>query len=254
MVKFVTVMLDSVFEFGGFGAHKHACTFHLFICLMNVMLSTYPLLCYFAYSSNSHVVFWVGNIPQIVNLGVPCALLLLNISINIFQCSAMRAHHAQISCFTLFFVLGALIIGSGYYVHIHTTRVAEELLDHCGQTPMTKRIETEWGKLNAFAQKCEERTGEWPEYLSKCRGFGEAFTNRVYVNYIEDLEYDFDCTGFCRFWAKPIFNFEAERGLRCATALGKEVIVAGEAVALPTILLGVGLVVVGTCLAGYDHL
>jgi len=254
MVQIITKIGDKIFESLNFGAHKNSFHFQLFVCLLNIILSAYPLLCYLAYSSDSHVIFWVGNAPGIVNLGIPVILLTLNIGVNFFSCTTMKPGNTQMACFLLFFILGAVLVGAGVYVQVISNEASGDLMHRCGQTPMTARVELEWTKLNQFAQKCAERQKEWPEFITKCPGYAKTFPNRVYPNYIEDLEYDFECTGFCRFWAKPLFNIEADRGTRCATALADKIAVSGEACSFPTIFLGIVLMATGACLAGYDNL
>lgn len=254
MVVIVTRQCDRLFEILDFGAHKNAFNFTLALCLLNIGLSTYPLVCYYAYSTDPHVVFWVGNGPQVVNIGVPCVLLFLNVAIHVLQFAKAAPGAMQIKCFLLFCIMGGLLVGGGIWVAMATDSAADDLMRHCGETPMTQKIEGEWARLNVFAQQCAKKQKQWPDFITKCPGFSKAFPNRVYANYIEDLEYDFDCTGFCRFWAKPLFNIEAERGKRCASELAHKITLSGNAVSGPTILLGIGLIVAGSCFAAYDHL
>lgn len=254
-MKVITDVLDSFFIFLNFGAHKNTLNFHFFICIINLVLSIYPILCYMTYSGDAHVVFWVGPSLGICNLLVPLTLFMLNIGVNMFSWYHCNAFAGRKFCFWLFVLMGSVLVGLGIFAGTITRKVAEDLTHNCGQTPMTQRVEQEWTRLNQFADMCgAAKGGRRPEFIGKCPGYGAAFPSRVYPNYIEDLEYDLDCTGFCRFWARPIFNMDADRGQRCATVLAARVEEAGAISASYSVVLGIVLVVVGACLAGYDHL
>lgn len=253
MVKYITIGCDFFFNTLGFGAHegKNAYNFQLFLCLMNVTLSAWPIVCYIIYTSDIHVVLWLGSTPQYVNLMVPLVLLVLNIGVNVFQMCHYTGQCARVGCFTLFLVLGALLLAAGGFVFVQAEAKAAELIDACGSTPLPRKIELEWQKLNRFYQECSpERKVD----IVQCPGFSKQFPNRVFVDYIESLEYEFNCVGFCKFWAKPLFNQNADLATRCATSIGEHVGSIAWSVGAPTAAIGVALVTIGSLLSGYDHL
>lgn len=217
------------------------------------MFSIYPIICYFVYSNNIHVLFWMGTAPQYANLSVPVSLSFLNLGVTGVSQLKLETKRAQRVCFTLFVMLGCINFGAGLWVLIEAGRVSEDLIHQCGSTTLTARIEAEWQRLSQFYSACQVAAGKMI-YIQECPGFAATFPNRVYVNYIEDVEIDYNCVGFCQFWAQPVFNLDADRGLRCATALGEEMKSVGNMIGLPTLLIGAIIVTWGICLALYDHL
>jgi len=252
MVKIINQFCDFFFNFLGFGAHSgKAYNFQLFLCLLNVVLSAWPLVCYLLYSSDVHIVFWLGAVPGYVNLMVPLVLVCLNIGVNVFQCCEFRAQCARIGCFILFAVLGAILLGAGFYVTMIAEKKAEELIHHCPTDPMARKIEAEWQRLNAFYTGCDPKRNV---AITQCPGFTETFPNRVFVNYIESIEYEFSCVGFCQFWAKPLFNSDSDLAIRCASALGEHVGEIAATIGFPTTCMGAALISIGVILSGYEHL
>lgn len=253
ITSYVTILCDNFFNTLGFGAEKDVLNFQLFLCLLNVLLSAWPLLCYLLFSTDLHTVFWLGPVPQYVNLLVPCMLCLLNLAVNVFTyCNKnLTPGHARAICFCLFLTIGAVLLGAGLYVVKISEDRAVELTENCGETALTRKLETTWRKLNQFYERCDStRKIE----ITQCPGLSKAFPNRVFVNYLEELEYEFNCVGFCSFLAKPIFNPSAELGKRCASSLGKHVQSISYMIGMPTAQLGAVLIVIGVCLSGYEHL
>lgn len=226
----------------------------MFILLVNVAVSIFPIVCYFIVATNIHIVFWMGKVPQFVNLLVPAAMVFLNLGVTLFQCCNMRPGTAKIGCFTLFIAVGAVLVAGGAYVLQLADRVSEDLTYNCGSTRMTERIQLEWEHLHAFYDKCAEDQGERPDFIQQCPGFEVAFNNNIYVKYIEDMEFDYNCQGFCRFWSRPLFNQDANPGLRCASAIGEEVDKVGNMVGAPTVATGAVIILLGICLSSYDHI
>lgn len=250
----ITYVFDRIFTQLDFGAHKNPCYFQLFLCVCNVALSIYPVMCYLTILNTIHVVFWLGKGPSYVTLGVPFVLLLLNICVSLFRCVSLRHNTARIGCTTLFLTLGSLLIAAGFYVQHTSTEVSRDLIEGCGSTPMTARLEAEHARLTTFMEHCQRTRRTHIDFIALCPGFEDAFPNRVFVNYLEELETDFQCVGFCKFWAQPLFNPDAERGLRCASALGNDLKQAGAVSGFPTTMIGLSLCVLGILLYGYDHL
>lgn len=244
---------DSVFEFLNFGAHKNQYQFQLFLCLLNILFSIWPLLCFFLYTADIHVLFWLGSTPQYVNLGVPLVLLVLNLCITVFRFTpgSQGATGAQISCFTAFLVVGSLMLGAGAYVFMITDMRATELTHHCGEKLMTRRLESEWSALNSFYGECDPKR---KMRIRDCDGFEDSFPDQVFVDYLEALELEFGCTGFCRFWAKPLFNQASDSANRCASSVAEHIYSTAYTVGAATGGLGVVLLLVGVCLGQYDHL
>merc|ERR1719456_1321063 len=106
-------------------------------------------------------------------------------------------------------------------------------MNDCGDDPVTRKLENEWTKLNTFYDDCDIKR---KKAVTRCPGFSENFPNPVFVNYLESLELDFECSGFCKFWAKPIFTEASDSvGNRCSSALGHHVRQISATVGLPTV-------------------
>lgn len=251
MGKYVNEGCDFFFNYLNVGAQKNSFNFQLFLCLLNVVLSLWPLICYVLYSTDVHVVFWLGPTPQYINLMVPVCLVCLNIGVNCFQCCHFRAKCAKIGCFTMFLLLGSILVGAGLFATTIAETKSAELIQNCGSSALARRLDAEWRKLNAFYVRCDPTR---KKDIVTCGGFSKAFPNRVFVNYLESLEYEFDCVGFCKFWAQPIFNLDADLAIRCASALGEHVGAVAWTVGTPTAILGASLIYIGVILANYDHI
>lgn len=252
-MKIVNTTCDFFFNYFDFGANKNHLQLQGFICLLNILLSAWPLVCYILYTSDIHVVFWMGNGPQAVNLAVPVCLLLLNLWVQYFVLCGHTASPdcARVGCTTIFICMGALFVGGGAYVFLNGQGVHAELSGSCGMTPRTARLDAEWNKLNAFYENCDPNR-EKP--VAECRGFGKAFPRRVLVEYLQEMEFDFDCVGFCKYMAKPIFNRGSDVGKRCANEVALHAANVGQLVGAPTMGLGAGLLVLGACFGGYENL
>lgn len=251
MVKYIDPLCDFFFNYFEIGANKNHCQFQGFICLLNIMLSIWPLVCFLVFTSDIHVVFWMGKGPMVANLLVPVLLFILNIMVQFFTSCGHKttAFGAKISCVVIFVLLGSCVLGMGAFVMFESGQVSNELINHCGATPRTARLEAEWNKLNAFYEHCGRDRA-----VTACPGFTRRFPNRVFVEYLEVMEWDFNCVGFCKFMAKPIFNKQADLAQRCSSEVGKHNAKIGELVGTPKVVIGLALIAVGTCMGGYDHL
>jgi hypothetical protein len=252
-MKLVTRVLDALFTQLNLNAQKNTTWLQMFLCILNLVFSVYPLIMYFVYSNNIHVLFWMGMAPTYANLSVPFSLCLLNLGVTVISTLRLQTKVSQKLCFILFLVLGSVNIGSGAWVLIEAARVEQDLIHECGSTTLTARIEAEWQRLSTFHAACQATTGK-TLYIQECPNFAATFPNRVYVNYIEDVELDYACVGFCQFWAAPLFNLDADRGLRCATALGEDMNSVGNKIGIPTMITGLAIGTWGVCLLLYDHL
>lgn len=254
MVAIVNRVLDKVFDFLSIGAYDQK-AYHMqaFLCFVLICCSIPPMIMYALYSLNIHVLFWMGMLPQYTNLSVPLTQLCLNIAVLIVRITKPRRRIAQWTCFVVFILLGSIQVAGGLSVMVLSGHVSEDLINGCGESTLTARIESEWQRLNSFYTECRRTEGKVMR-IEECPNFGTAFPNLVYVHYIEDIEMDYQCTGFCQFWSKPLFNLEADHSVRCATALGEEMRSVGYLVGLPTLIQGSVLVSVGCCLFMYDHL
>lgn len=155
--------------------------------------------------------------------------------------------------YIVFLVVGLAMIGASLMVGIQTYVVADSLWYSCGHDPLTAKIQSEWDVLAKFQVECIEEHGEKGYYIQQCPGFGGLLKGReAYVDYIEDIELDYSCQGFCTTWARPLFDPELS-GDACAPALGSHMFNFGGWVAVPTFFTGLFTMNFGQCLARYKH-
>lgn len=112
----------------------------------------------------------------------------------------------------------------------------------------------EWQHLNAIRRQCVAAAGSEAVDMRHCPGFAQH-QGSEHAAYLQQLEDDFRCTGFCRFWAPPLFVAgRAEAGKRCASALGAEVQRVGHLIAWPVVASGAVVIFLGAVLGAYEHL
>ncbi|CAD7944468.1 unnamed protein product [Amoebophrya sp. A120] len=281
MARIINRVCDGVFNYFGFGAHKGAGRLQFFLLFLNVIFSVWPLVCYVVYSKDIHVVYWLGKVPQYVNLSVPICLLSMNIGVNYFQCFHVRPQAARKGCIMLFVVLGTVLICMGAYVTMQAEKVSTDLVQNCGSDPLSAALQETWTSCKDFYLKCDPT---FTQNMEACPGFadqqfqqppptaaelaaeeadaeggetpspGVFRVSKTYYSYLVDTEFEFDCTGFCEFYAQPIWNKLSEGEHRCASEIARRVGAVSVTVGLPTAGLGVALFLVGVMLAGYDHL
>merc|ERR1711998_348212 len=92
-------------------------------------------------------------------------------------------------------LLGAQVFSKGFFT-------SELLFEHCSAAPGARELESAFTKLDAFYGKCDP-THTMP--IRKCIGFNETFPPPApMVRYLEILELNKHCAGFCRFAAMPL--------------------------------------------------
>jgi len=225
-------------------------------CLIIVLLSTYPVVCFFNLRENQHILFWMGKLPVFLNLGVPVSLYGMLLIVPFLTCSAFTRGCLKRTLLFWFLVNGGVLIGYGIYIVKVAFVVSNELVYTCGSGELTEKVQKEWERLSEFHRDCMDHEGVNDLFIQQCPGFEEMEQppHDELVEYIMDMEMDYNCQGFCQFWKKPLFNVESYTGERCASRIGDTVLAVGFEVGLPLMSIGVLIVLVGICLFNYDHL
>jgi hypothetical protein len=233
-------------------------SFHLLIFLLNLLLSMFNIVLYFRLGADLHIVMWMGEAAKYINLAVPALLTWVSVSLimmNFCECKKDCVQRVILINFGLAAFL--LIIGS-IYVFIKAWTVHNELVHTCGESRMTSAIQSEWQRLADFQKSCAEVMGraESDIFVQECPDFQEVNEggHKEYVEYIEDMEYDYGCQGFCEFFSRPLFNEDANTGERCADAIGEDVLEVGLWCSIPTLISGFLTLGIGQVLWRYDHL
>lgn len=157
-------------------------------------------------------------------------------------------------------------MAAGSYVTMQAEEVTTNLVRTCGQDRLSAALQETWTNCKDFLLACDPN---FDQNIESCSGFSEqlfqkkpdpennpdtAKINSVYYNYLVDTEFEFDCSGFCEFYAKPVWNKLADGDRRCSSAIAKRVSAVSLTVGMPTAGIGMALFLVGLMLAGYDHL
>mmetsp|Transcript_42052 Transcript_42052/g.121501 ORF Transcript_42052/g.121501 Transcript_42052/m.121501 type:complete len:268 (+) Transcript_42052:113-916(+) len=232
--------------------------FYCFLLLTSFFLSFFPLVCYFTVSRNPHIEFWLGMEPRLICLIVPGLLALLVLSMPLIKSQNFSQRSVHVLVFLLFVSAGASMITSAVHLETVALGVSETLVYRCGSAGgASHEVEQNWQQVNAFRRRCVDEVGSQNVDVKRCPGFSQLLDSehKAYVAYLQELESDFECAGFCRFWASPLFAVGHVRaGRRCASAVGQEVARTGHLIAGPVIFSGLAVIAVGGLLAAYDHL
>lgn len=243
-----------------FGLEGTRWGFHLMIFLINLLMSTINIILIFKLdvAGSGHLVFWMGEMTAYINFAVP--ILLTEVSLHLFVLNACGCKKKTVQFFIYwnFALAGLALVAGSFYVLYQSFTVHNDLVHSCGESKMTKKMQSEWEHLIEFQEKCAEVMGrnDGDVILQECPGFSEMARGdrELYIKYIEDVEYDYGCQGFCKFWSKPLFNDEADTGQRCSSRIGEDVLETGLLVALPTLFSGCFTFVIGQVLGQYDGL
>mmetsp|Transcript_55032 Transcript_55032/g.170500 ORF Transcript_55032/g.170500 Transcript_55032/m.170500 type:complete len:262 (-) Transcript_55032:47-832(-) len=251
-----TTGVDSVVDNFDFGRYT-GCVKYLALFSVVLLLSVQPLITFFEIRRNVHIEFWLGPLPIWLNLAVPISLCNMFL---IFLC--LKGRHSKgcikgtLLCW--FTTNGVALIVYGLYCVIHSIVVRNELLADCGTgDSLSTRIQAEWDRLEKFLKDCQKQE-DWKDiFIQQCPGFSsvQAPPHDLYVTYIEEMESDYNCHGFCKIHDKPLISTETYEGSgNCAKAVGRHILEVGLEVGLPMITIGVLVMMLGVCLSSYRHL
>lgn len=266
MGKRITTWLDRFFD----GIHwklvdlgwrepetQSSADFFIFLTLVFLALSVHPLICYRTISHDPHVVFWMGTEMQQANLLVPAVLVGLMLIVFLIQRAQAQPTVVRGLVFLSFIVAGSVVAGIGVHIFHASQHTSADLVHRCGASgTMTQLVEAEWYRLDQFRQGCAAELG-YVSLVNHCPGFADvvaAAPRAIFAGYMQELEMDYGCSGFCQPRSGPLFNSHAETSNRCSSALGERMMRAGAYVGLPMLATGVVLEVLGALIMGYDNL
>lgn len=250
----ITERLDDLEDHIKLNVSSHPFNVHLFLILVNVMFSSYPLIAYFQLKRDIHVAFWLGESITMVPLCVPLLLLVLNFGVLGIQCSKPRAPAVKIMCFWALLFSGVVLLAAGAFVWVQCRQVARNLSYHCGQDKLSAAVQEEWLSLVHFYQACMKIPGIRVDFIVQCPNFEQEFSANPLAEYIEDMEFEYSCMGFCEHWPRALFNMDSVHDYRCATAIANMARSVSLMAAVPIIFVGGVLLTVGTLLSHYDHI
>jgi hypothetical protein len=250
--RLITKTYDFLFEVLQIQPQANFGKAFLFGIAVAASVSAWPILCWTIYSRDLHILFWLGKAPTYGLLAVPATCAFLLIFGPMVKCCKMRYRSTKLFCTGLWLLCGVALLAIGFYVTFEVLKVGHQLLRKCGEDPLSHELDSLWTRVDKFYEKCDPQRRK---PVMSCKGYGSTFKeDDEFLTYLEDVELQFGCTGFCEFWAKPIFDKHSDSALRCATSLGQHLDTLSVTVGMPVIIFGGAMVTVGVCMGGYDHL
>ncbi|CEL93592.1 unnamed protein product [Vitrella brassicaformis CCMP3155] len=255
MARLVTSVVDSIFVRGLAGSQRLAWLSGL---LGVILLAVGPLLLGLYLQQDPHLTYMTDGLPAYALYAIPLCCLDVIATVLLVKCCRCKAAATRTTLLMTLAVLGILLTLVGLFAIKICLDTSHHVLHNCGVGPgsdQEARLETMWTKLGHFLDGCDPTRRKMPR---QCPGFSQTFpaNEMPFVNYLEVLERDFKCTGVCRFGARPIFvkSISTRKAPRCATSLAAHLELMMYMTGLPAAAMGVILLVVTVCLAGYDHL
>jgi hypothetical protein len=228
--------------------------FHLFIVLVNLVMSLPNIILFLTSDSDIHTDFWLGTTPRYLNVSVPLIMLFLNISFWTMTGLSVSFRFVSWFIFVAFAVVALVMNIAAIIVFVITLDAVDSLWYNCGADPLTAEIQTTWDSLAKFQVEGIEEHGDRCLYIQNCPGFGKFRKNHTKtIDYMEDIELDYSCQGFCTTWTRPLFDPE-NTGEPCAAEIGGTVLWSGILIAGPATISGILTFWIGQCLARYKHI
>lgn len=258
MVRLITEFFDSSLDQLVEVSSGSKWAFHLFVAVVNTMLSIPNVIAYFLLDANTHVVFWMGLAPTYILLLVPITLFCLSLCLPVLNFIRMGSKSVKSIVFMCFFVAGTTMSIAGVFVLLDVHKLMGDLDDSCGQSKLTRAIQLEWQRLSEFHHKCEVAQKKHL-FVDECPGFQKTRKgHEFFVDYIEQMEEEYSCRGFCKAAPRPLFlkrnDYFQGADARCASSISEEMKRLAIIVCVPTMCSGVFIFIVGQCLLHYDHL
>jgi len=264
------------------------------VALLYLGLAMGILIVWYCIGQRLHVLFWLGVWPQIALFATMLALaasflLMMRIRIiRFFRFQQLRdgigragrhdtAKRTQIGRLRPMVVVSAALAMIAVVFGLVTIKeglgISAALLHDCSGSAAVANISAavafsgsaEVQKLQAISERlvefqklCHASDGQDKTLVSDCPGFRKKFTNQSsHVAYLVRLEDYEGCSGFCT-PSDPIAFKGREQAivgkLACAEVVGQHVRLATLIVSLPSIVIGLALVILAWLLFEYDHL
>eukprot|EP00927_Polykrikos_kofoidii_P060442 TRINITY_DN55423_c0_g1_i1.p1 TRINITY_DN55423_c0_g1~~TRINITY_DN55423_c0_g1_i1.p1 ORF type:complete len:261 (-),score=29.90 TRINITY_DN55423_c0_g1_i1:97-879(-) len=260
MVGNVTVFVDRAIDYFSRGSSSSGksdnpsqWSLTIFLFLVAVGFCLMPLGAFGIIGHDPHVAFWVGPMVGHVLLFSPIAIIVLVLTIYILQLSKLSARVTKTVCTAVVLVAGVTWVLAGLYLQHSFWSASAELTTSCGSTVMTMTMQGTWSKLLNFQTACGREQDDENVLVQQCPGFIIAFGTDIVAQYLQDVEVDFECQGFCQFYSRPFF-IEEGTGRRCAVMIAEDLDQNGMVCCVPLLSSGGILLMVAACLANYDHL
>lgn len=228
-----------------------------------------------------HLRFWLGEVPQLAlaSLSASLALTLFALCYTDWVHSQrlhqrnLRRHGAKgnldspsllsrRSLRSLFFLLAFFAFSSTglALLTVHFGHAMASMLGgRCGHSGTTHAIEHTHEKLRVFRNQCHKNHMDRSKPVDQCPGYIDAVPPPApYATYIKLLEMESGCTGFCKRGHGTLFARPGSASIRsrqtCAAYLGGYIRTVSLVVAVPVIIMGAFLTVVGVALLLYEDL
>mmetsp|Transcript_51757 Transcript_51757/g.123175 ORF Transcript_51757/g.123175 Transcript_51757/m.123175 type:complete len:255 (+) Transcript_51757:129-893(+) len=222
------------------------------LVLLTVILCIIPVLMAMSYAEDQHISYWLGDTVQMCCYSVPVVLFLVTLAMGTMMVIRPGRVGTRNSILIIFVVATAMLVGMGIYMLVKTFHIEADLVYDCGATPTAAELEAETQRLANFKTTCEVQMGR-QQLIKQCPGYGEYFPPGGHHSYIESLEEDFECSGFCTYRAETIFT-ETVATSRCADALAEDLFFAGLMTSATVAVYGAIVGLTAACMLSYENI
>lgn len=202
---------------------------------------------------DEHGEFLLGYWPPLVAGASPVLLFLLSCVVGVLQLRKQDPKVVRSCCLWSQCFIGVMMVAMGVLgplAEFQDLKIQYE--KDCPKSERFGELEGLWQEMDSFYTKC---SAERNVPISRCPGFASHFERRIEtVEYLQDLEEDFACSGMCDPKGRPLFDVGATaEDASCASELVKYAGRVADTV-LPTVIMGFLLVITGAVLYYYPNL
>lgn len=241
-------------------------------------------------STDLHVLFWLGKLPNValVFTFMSTAILFTGIlyakyvaiyrefemeSQRLSRTNVIHTGNARVSMCSqrnirLLLWIIALMACLGMFAGQEVlrqglTRVKSmSSVTTCGSLSPSTEIEQKQKELDTFQSKCQQTPANRAKPVSECPGYATSFPPpSPYALYIQALERDFSCAGFCKPERKQLFDPSAKTPAKfgskwaaCAPQLGRHLKFVAVGVGGASLVLGAIVIIFTFMLYMFDEL
>mmetsp|Transcript_66546 Transcript_66546/g.124148 ORF Transcript_66546/g.124148 Transcript_66546/m.124148 type:complete len:255 (+) Transcript_66546:123-887(+) len=222
------------------------------LTLLTVLLAVIPVLMGMSYAEDPHVMHWHGNNLVWACYAIPVVLSLVTLAMfatMLIRPGRAKTRHTILGTFVL---ATTALVGLGIFISVETFRLEADLVYDCSATPRSAALEAETQRVANFKTACEVKMGR-QALVTQCPEYGRHFMPGGKHEYIETLEEDFECSGFCNYRAETLYTESASQ-TRCADAVAADLFSAGVMTSVTLLIYGALLATTSACLLSYENI
>mmetsp|Transcript_1549 Transcript_1549/g.3992 ORF Transcript_1549/g.3992 Transcript_1549/m.3992 type:complete len:255 (+) Transcript_1549:108-872(+) len=222
------------------------------LILLTILLAVVPVLMGMSYAEDKHVLHWHGTNLTWACYAIPLVLCFVTFAMGMMMLIRPGRAGTRNTILLVFVLATTTLVGLGVVLSVETFRLEADLVYDCMATPQASALEAETQRLANFKTACEVQMAR-QELVTQCPDYGRYFTPGGKHEYIEQLEEDFECSGFCNYRAETLYT-ESESQQRCADALAEDLFSAGVVTSATLMMYGLMLAITSACLLSYENI